>query len=58
MADIAERLSGVLDEHGKESVAWYMGNPGAFSYSHTLWAKGFLDAIGLAALLHAPARRT
>ncbi len=23
-----------------------MGNPGAFSYSHTLWAKGFLDAIG------------
>jgi len=46
MGDIAERLSGVLDEHGRESVAWYMGNPGAFSYSHTLWAKGFLDAIG------------
>ncbi len=23
-----------------------MGNPGAFSYSHTLWVKGFLDAIG------------
>jgi formate dehydrogenase len=46
MADIAHRLSGVLDEHGKESVAWYMGNPGAFSYSHTLWTKGFLDAIG------------
>ena len=21
-----------------------MGNPGAFSYSHTLWVKGFLDA--------------
>ncbi len=46
MADIADRLSDVLDEHGKESVAWYMGNPGAFSYSHTLWAKGLLDAIG------------
>src|SRR5829696_1351353 len=46
MTDIADRLSEVLDEHGKESVAWYMGNPGAFSYSHTLWAKGLLDAIG------------
>ena len=23
-----------------------MGNPGAFSYSHPLWVKGFLDAIG------------
>ena len=25
-----------------------MGNPGAFSYSHTLWAKGFLDGLGSA----------
>ena len=33
-------------ERGRESVGWYMGNPGAFSYSHTLWAKGFLDGIG------------
>ena len=23
-----------------------MGNPGAFSYSHPLWTKGFLDALG------------
>ncbi len=23
-----------------------MGNPGAFSYSHPLWVKGFLDALG------------
>ena len=23
-----------------------MGNPGAFSYCHTLWVKGFLDGIG------------
>ena len=28
------------------SVGWYMGNPGAFSYSHTLWVKGFLDGLG------------
>ncbi|MDQ6915469.1 MAG: hypothetical protein M3155_06620 [Actinomycetota bacterium] len=23
-----------------------MGNPGAFSHSHPLWSKGFLDALG------------
>ena len=23
-----------------------MGNPGAFSYSHPIWVKGFLDALG------------
>lgn len=27
-------------------VGWYMGNPGAFSYSHTLWVKGLLDGLG------------
>ena len=27
-------------------VGWYMGNPAAFSYSHTLWTAGFLKAIG------------
>jgi anaerobic selenocysteine-containing dehydrogenase len=46
MGDIAARLRKLLDERGPESVAWYMGNPGAFSYSHVLWVKGFLDALG------------
>ena len=36
----------MLDERGGKGVGWYFGNPGAFSYSHTLWAKGFLDGIG------------
>ena len=31
---------------GGDAVGWYMGNPGAFSYSHPLWVKGFLDALG------------
>lgn len=44
--DIGERLRRVLDERGPAAVAWYMGNPGAFSTAHTLWAKGFLDALG------------
>jgi anaerobic selenocysteine-containing dehydrogenase len=46
MAAIGGRLRHIINERGPSSVAWYMGNPGAFSYSHTLWAKGFLDAIG------------
>ena len=39
-------------EHGGDAVGWYIGNPGAFCYSHPLWVKGFLDGARLAALLH------
>lgn len=46
MADIGGRLKAIRDTHGADSIGWYMGNPGAFSYSHTLWVKGFLDALG------------
>src|SRR3954468_4973728 len=46
LADIGSRLKSVRDSHGPKSIGWYMGNPGAFSYSHTLWVKGFLDALG------------
>ncbi|HEY1276428.1 MAG TPA: molybdopterin-dependent oxidoreductase [Thermoleophilaceae bacterium] len=46
LGDIGRRLRALLDERGPGSVGWYFGNPGAFSYSHTLWTKGFLDAIG------------
>jgi formate dehydrogenase len=46
MNDIATRLHAVRDEHGAGSIGWYFGNPGAFSYSHSLWVKGFLDALG------------
>src|SRR4051794_996750 len=46
LADIGARLRRVRDDHGPGSIGWYMGNPGAFSYSHTLWVKGFLDALG------------
>jgi anaerobic selenocysteine-containing dehydrogenase len=44
--DIGRRLKAVIAKRGPGSVAWYMGNPGAFSYSHTLWVKGFLDGLG------------
>src|SRR3954453_14880555 len=40
--DIGARLKQV---HGPQ-VGWYFGNPGAFSYSHPLWVRGILDALG------------
>ena len=46
MTDIGDRLAAIVERHGPASVGWYMGNPGAFSYSHPLWVKGFLDALG------------
>jgi anaerobic selenocysteine-containing dehydrogenase len=46
MDDIAGRLKRILADRGPAALAWYMGNPGAFSYSHVLWVKGFLDALG------------
>jgi anaerobic selenocysteine-containing dehydrogenase len=46
MADIGARLRTLRDDRGPDSIGWYMGNPGAFSYAHTLWVKGFLDALG------------
>jgi len=44
--DIAARMRLLIDAHGGGSIGWYMGNPGAFSYSHPIWVKGFLDALG------------
>jgi len=44
--DIAARMRRIIEAHGGPSVGWYMGNPGAFSYSHPIWVKGFIDALG------------
>jgi anaerobic selenocysteine-containing dehydrogenase len=44
--EIGARLRRIRGEHGGEAIGWYMGNPAAFSYSHPLWVKGFLDAVG------------
>ncbi len=46
LGEIGDRLRRIRSEHGGDSVGWYMGNPGAFSYSHPLWSKGFTDALG------------
>jgi formate dehydrogenase len=43
---IGERLSGVMRAHGPEAIGWYLGNPAAFSHTHTLAAHGFMAALG------------
>lgn len=46
IGDIGRRLRNTIADHGKRSIGWYFGNPGAFSYSHALWVKGFLEGLG------------
>jgi len=47
MSDIAGRLADIHRKHGAGGIGWYWGNPGAFSYSHTLWLPIFMAALGL-----------
>ncbi|MFN3007384.1 molybdopterin-containing oxidoreductase family protein [Mycolicibacterium wolinskyi] len=44
--DIAARLTRIHRKHGSGAVAWYMGNPAAFSYSHLFAAIAFAKGIG------------
>ena len=51
--DIAGRLRRILDEHGPESVALYLGNPSAFNALGSLSAGMFAAAIGTPWLFNA-----
>ncbi|MGB2712172.1 MAG: molybdopterin-dependent oxidoreductase, partial [Conexibacter sp.] len=44
-ADIGARLRAIHDRHGASGIGWYFGNPGAFSYSHTIWLAAFMTAL-------------
>ncbi|WP_460358806.1 molybdopterin-containing oxidoreductase family protein [Mycobacterium sp. ZZG] len=46
LTDITARLSTVLHDRGPGAVGWYMGNPGAFSYSHVLSILAFIKGLG------------
>ena len=46
LGEIGSRLRSVRDAHGLGSIGAYLGNPSAFSYSHLIWFKGFMDALG------------
>lgn len=47
MTDIAERLTAIHRKHGSGAIGWYYGNPGAFSYSHTLGLSMVMLGFGL-----------
>ncbi|MBJ7331150.1 MAG: molybdopterin-dependent oxidoreductase [Solirubrobacteraceae bacterium] len=46
MSDIIGRLRKVHDDYGAHGVGWYFGNPGAFSYSHSLTVPVFMRSLG------------
>lgn len=46
MTDIGSRLRQARAEHGPDAIGFFFGNPGAFSYSSLVWAKGLSDALG------------
>jgi anaerobic selenocysteine-containing dehydrogenase len=44
--EIAKRLPPLLEEHGRNSVGVYLGNPSAHSLSGVLYGRALLKAIG------------
>ncbi|WP_102141862.1 molybdopterin-dependent oxidoreductase [Mycobacterium hubeiense] len=46
MFDIAARLADIHRRHGSGAIGWYFGNPGAFSYSHTLSLSMLMAGLG------------
>ncbi|MGH3441705.1 MAG: molybdopterin-dependent oxidoreductase, partial [Nitriliruptorales bacterium] len=45
-AHIAERLRPLIEEHGPDAVAVYLGNPNVHNLAGSLYAKPFVKAIG------------
>jgi anaerobic selenocysteine-containing dehydrogenase len=45
-AEIADRLPAVLSQHGRESVAVYLGNPSAHNLGALLYNRSMLQALG------------
>lgn len=46
MTDITRRLAALYRAHGAGAIGWYFGNPGAFSYSHTLSLTSLMLGLG------------
>ena len=46
IADIADRMTALIDADGPDAVGIYYGNPAGFSSSNIIFMNGWLDAIG------------
>ena len=44
--DIAARLGTILGQHGRDSLAVYLGNPASFASMHPAYMGGFLRTLG------------
>ncbi|MFI8975264.1 molybdopterin-dependent oxidoreductase [Nocardia asteroides] len=45
ITEIATRMNRILDQHGPDSAAMYLGNPGGLNYSNALWSQIFLKTL-------------
>ncbi len=45
-AVIAEKLPALIDEHGRDSVAVYLGNPSAHSLGSVIYGRALIKAVG------------
>ena len=45
-AEVAERLGPILERHGRDAVAVYIGNPAAHSLAALLYGRVLLKALG------------
>jgi anaerobic selenocysteine-containing dehydrogenase len=44
--DIGAKVRRLVDEHGPDSVAMYVGTAAGFSVLHPVFAQGFMDGLG------------
>ncbi len=47
---IGAKLRRLIDEHGPDSVAMYVGTAAGFSVLHPVFAQGFMDGLGSASM--------
>ena len=45
-AEIGRRVRTIIDEHGPDSVAMYVGTAAGFGVLHPVFAQGFMDGLG------------
>jgi len=45
-AEIAEKFKGIQNEHGKNALAVYLGNPNAHSLGNAMFLKPFMKSLG------------
>jgi len=48
--EIGRRIRAIVDEHGPNAVAMYVGTAAGFGVLHPIFAKGFMDGLGSTSL--------